>query len=68
MAILIPFPTRPEATPTGQVLTPRGEACAHLIRFERAWRTLPPADRRWFATMLRRLTDEAAGREVRLND
>lgn len=61
MAMVILFPTRPRPTPTGQVLTPRGAACAHLLRFERAWRTLAQDDRRWFAETLGRLAAEATG-------
>jgi hypothetical protein len=60
MATVIPFPTRREPTAAGQVLTPRGQACAHLLRFERAWRTLSAADRGWFAETLRHLAAEAA--------
>jgi hypothetical protein len=61
MATVIPFPTRGEPTTARQVLTPRGAACAHLLRFERAWRALSREDRRWFAESLGRLAAQAAG-------
>ena len=68
MAMVTRFPTRPRPTLAGQGLTPRGTACAHLLRFERAWRTLAPADRRWFAATVGGLAAEAIGPTVRSSD
>jgi hypothetical protein len=61
MAMIIRLPTHPLPTPAGQTLTPRGAACAHLIRFDATWQTLSRDDRRWFAETLGRLAAEAVG-------
>ena len=41
------------------VLTPRGVAAVHLIRFEDVWAELDGADRAYFASELEQLAREA---------
>jgi hypothetical protein len=52
---------RAPAIPSSDVaaLTDRGAAAVALIRFERLFRALGPADRQWFADELAELAEEA---------
>jgi hypothetical protein len=53
--------TRETCATVAQVsaLTDRGSAAVALLRFERLFRALGPADRRWFAGELAGLAEEA---------
>jgi hypothetical protein len=54
-----------QARRTAAVLTDRGAATVALLRFERAWEALAPADRAYFAESLAQLAGEAgAARKV----
>jgi hypothetical protein len=50
---------RQQARRAPAVLTDRGAATVALIRFERAWEALAPADRACFAESLAQLAGEA---------
>jgi hypothetical protein len=51
--------TQQQARRSPAVLTDRGQATVALIRFERAWEALAPADRASFAESLAQLAGEA---------
>jgi hypothetical protein len=52
-------PTLAELVAARPVLTPRGQAALALVRFQRLWLHLGPADRAWFAGELAALAEEA---------
>ena len=55
----MPAPTVAADADAPAVLTPRGVAAVHLIRFEDAWRELDGAGRAYFASELEQLAREA---------
>ena len=50
---------RPDPQTVPAALTDRGAAAVALLRFERLFRALGPADRRWFADELADVAREA---------
>ncbi len=46
------------------VLTPRGQAAAHLSRFEDTWKELTAEDRQWFAQWLADLLVDACEQSI----
>jgi hypothetical protein len=59
MAVQLVLRERDSIVESRSALTDRGSAAVALLRFERLFRELGPADRRWFAGELAGLAEEA---------